>query len=313
MEENKTFDLNEIVKIESLPKIFEQLDVLGELVDEKLKGIEELECTEENKTEVKNKRTEINNMLTVLESKRKEIKKAINTPYDLFNEKYESVTKKKLENASNTLKSKIDTIENRQKEIGLENIKKYFNEYSEHLNIHVDFDLMNLNVTLTGLGKNLEGKKYKDEIKVKLDNIASDLRLIELEEFREEILYEYNKNLDFAKSKLMVIQRHQEIDRLKEQEERIQEIKEQEQIIEEKVDEVIIAPKEIIEDEDIITVSFTVTGTKEKIKEPNQNHLKNKTSGYTFGRCYHVQRIQQPKDKCNDRQYKPRPFAFSLG
>ena len=103
MEENKTFDLNEIVKIESLPKIFEQLDVLGELVDEKLKGIEELECTEENKTEVKNKRTEINNMLTVLEAKRKEIKKAINTPYELFCEKYESVTKKKLENASNTL------------------------------------------------------------------------------------------------------------------------------------------------------------------------------------------------------------------
>ena len=36
MEENKTLDLNEIVKIESLPKIFEQLDVLGELVDEKM-------------------------------------------------------------------------------------------------------------------------------------------------------------------------------------------------------------------------------------------------------------------------------------
>lgn len=271
MEENKTLDLNEIVKIESLPKIFEQLDVLGELVDEKLKGIEELECTEENKTEVKNKRIEINNMLTVLETKRKEIKKAINTPYELFCEKYESVTKKKLENASNTLKNKIDTIENRQKQIGLDNIKKYFEEYCEHLNIHVDFDLMNLNVTLTGLGKNLEGKKYKDEIKVKLDNIASDLRLIELEEFREEILYEYNKNLDFAKSKLMVVQRHQEIDRLKEQEERIQEIKEQEQRIEEKVDEVIIAPKEIIEEDEVITVSFTVTGTKEKIKE-----LKNK-------------------------------------
>ena len=84
MEENKTLDLNEIVKIETLPKILEQLDVLGALVDEKLEGIEELECTEENKTEVKNKRTEINNMLSVLETKRKEIKKAINAPYDIF-------------------------------------------------------------------------------------------------------------------------------------------------------------------------------------------------------------------------------------
>lgn len=271
MEQGKTLDLNEIIKIETLPKILEQLDVLGALVDEKLEGIEELECTEENKVEVKNKRTEINNMLSVLETKRKEIKKAINAPYDIFNEKYESVTKKKLENASNTLKNKIDTIENRQKEIGLENIKKYFDEYCKHLNINVDFEKMNLNITLTGLGKTLEGKKYKDEIKMKLDNIANDLRLIELEQYKDEILYEYNQVMDFARAKLIVVNRHQEIDRLKEQEERIQEIKEQEQKIEEKVDEVIIAPKEIIEEDEIITVSFTVTGTKEKIKE-----LKNK-------------------------------------
>lgn len=269
--EEKQFNLNELIKIETMPRIFYQLELIGEEIDKQLADLDKLEVTEENKTEVKKRRTQLNNLNTLMEQKRKDIKKEILSDYEIFNEKYEQEIKTKLQNASTLLGEKISSIENAQKEIGLENIKKYFEEYCEHLNIHVDFDLMNLNVTLTGLGKNLEGKKYKDEIKVKLDNIASDLRLIELEEFREEILYEYNKNLDFAKSKLMVVQRHQEIDRLKEQEERIQEIKEQEQRIEEKVDEVIIAPKEIIEEDEVITVSFTVTGTKEKIKD-----LKNK-------------------------------------
>lgn len=274
MEEKQTLDLNSIVKIEQLPKILEQLDVLGALVDERLEGIEELECTEENKTEVKNKRTEINNMLSTLENKRKEIKKAIMNPYDIFNDKYENVTKKKLENASQLLKTKIDTIENEQKEKGIANIKAYFEEYCEFLHIKVDFERMNLNITLTGLGKNLDGKKYKEEIKMKLDSIANDLSLIELEEYKEEILYEYNQNMDFAKSKLIVIERHRQIEELKKKEEEKQNVIEQEEIIEqavnEVVEEVITAPKEIVEEEDILTISFTVTGTREQLRNLKQ-------------------------------------------
>ena len=273
MEEKQTLDLNSIVKIEQLPKILEQLDILGELVDEKLEGIEDLECTEENKTEVKNKRTEINNMLSILETKRKEIKKAIMNPYDIFNDKYENVTKKKLESASLLLKTKIDTIENEQKEKGLANIKTYFEEYCKHLNINVDFDRMNLNITLTGLGKTLEGKKYKDEIKMKLDSIASDLRLIDLEEYRDEILLEYNQNMDFAKSKLIVVERHRQIEELKKQEEEKKKVVEQEELIEqavnEVVEEVIVAPVEINEEteQEELTVSFTVIGTREQLKK----------------------------------------------
>ena len=103
-----------------------------------------------------------------------------------------------------------------------------------------------------------------------LDEMAS-----QLEEYRDEILLEYNQNMDFAKSKLIVVERHRQIEELKRQEEEKKKVVEQEELIEqavnEVVEEVIVAPVEIVEDEDIITVSFTVTGTKEKIKE-----LKNK-------------------------------------
>lgn len=262
---------NEIIVLEQLPIIKYKLEQLSKEIEKEVDIATKLVATTENVKEIKNIRAKLNKDFSELETQRKQVKQAIMSKYDEFEKIYKENVSDLYAKADFELKNKVNNVENGLKEKGLANIKKYFYEYCQHLNINVDFEKMNLNITLTGLGKNLEGKKYKDEIKVKLDNIANDLRLIELEEFREEILYEYNKNLDFAKSKLMVIQRHQEIDRLKEQEERIQEIKEQEQRIEEKVDEVIIAPKEIIEDEDIITVSFTVTGTKEKIKE-----LKNK-------------------------------------
>jgi len=51
-------NINEIIKVEQLPKVFEQLEIIGSYVDEQLKGIDTLNCTEENKQEVKNRRTE---------------------------------------------------------------------------------------------------------------------------------------------------------------------------------------------------------------------------------------------------------------
>ena len=110
--ENREFNINEIVKIETLPQIFEQLELLGKYVDEQLEGIDTLECNETNKTMVKNKRTEINNTLKVLEEKRKN----------------------KLENASQMLGRKINEIEIRQKEEKENELREFYQEYIKKYN-----------------------------------------------------------------------------------------------------------------------------------------------------------------------------------
>lgn len=270
MEEQTKFEIEKVMRVTQLPKIYYQLEEIGKEIDIQLEGIEDLECTEDNKTEVKQRRTQINNLNTAMETKRKEIKKEILKDYDLFNEKYEQEVKSKLVNASSILTNKIDEIENKQKEIGTNNIKRYFEEYRDflHLNDIINFEDLSLNITLTNLGKTLEGKKYKEEIEQKLDSIANDIALINVEEYKEEILLEYKTCFDFAKSKLAVINRHQEINKLKEQQDRVQEQVEQEQKIEEKVEE-IIAPIEIKENEEveeIIESTFTVKATLSKLK-----------------------------------------------
>lgn len=271
MEEETKFEIEKVMRVEQLPKIFYQLEEIGKQIDTQLEGIEDLECTEDNKTEVKQRRTQINNLNTAMETKRKEIKKEILKDYDLFNEKYEQEVKSKLVNASSILTNKIDEIENKQKEIGTNNVRRYFEELRESLHLEniIQFEDLNLNITLTNLGKTLEGKKYKEEIKQRLDSIANDINLINLEEYKEEILLEYKTNFDFAKSKLAVINRHNQINELKEQQEKVQEQVEQEQKIEEKVEE-IIAPVEIKENEEteeIIESTFTVKGTLKQLKE----------------------------------------------
>ena len=279
MEQNQyqdNFDINEIVKVETLPKIFEQLEIISEFVDKQLEGVEELECTEQNKTDVKNKRTLINNTINIMETKRKDIKKEIMKNYDIFNEKYESKVKTKLENASLKLKEKIDKIESEQRQKGTTNLKNFANEYFIKYQIQdiVTFDDIKLNITLTGLGKNLEGTSYKKDIIDFCEKVANDLKLIELEEYKDEIMIEYKQTLDFTNSKLNVTTRHKLLEQEQQRREALEkQLNEQKQVIE-KVEE-ITAPKEIVQEE-IIEVQFKVKGTLNQIKELKEFLIKNK-------------------------------------
>lgn len=257
--EEKELDINELIKVEQLPKIFSQLEIIGEAIDKKLVGIDDLECTEKNKKEVKDRRTEINNMKNIMEDKRKEIKKAIMEKYDVFNKKYEEEVKTKLENANNVLTKKIDYIENQQKDAKKEIIKEFANEYiiSKDLKDLVTFEQLNINITLSASEKSL-----KDEVLRKLEKIETDLKLIKLEEnYSDEILIEYKKSFDLTKAKLEVINRHKQLEELQQEKEIQLKLNENDEIVE--AVEEIVAPVEI---EEKMKVKFTVTATKSQIE-----------------------------------------------
>lgn len=259
----------ELIVLEQLPVIKYHLEELSKEIKKEVDSATKLVVTTETVKEVKQVRANLTKDFEELERQRKKVKEAIMFKYKEFEEIYkENVSYLYLE-ADKELKEKIENVENQLKEIGTNNVKRYFEELRESLHLEniVEFDNLGLNITLTNLGKNLEGTKYKEEIKAKLDSIASDISLINLEEYKEEIMLEYKNTLDFAKSKLTVVNRHQEIDKIKEQQEKIQEQVEQEQKIEEKVDE-IIAPIEIENEksEEIIESTFTVKGTLKQLK-----------------------------------------------
>lgn len=256
----ENIDINDIVKIEQMPIIFAQLENIGKLIDERTKDLDTLECTEENKQEVKKRRTEINNTLKVLEDKRKEIKTKLLEPYNVFEEKYENECKTKLQSASELLKGKIDTIESQQLLEKENELREFVNQHCEANKIHLDFERIGLNITLSASVKSL-----KEQALEFINKVVSELKLIDMEEYRDEILYEYNQTLNFVDSKTKVVERHKQLELLKQQqEEKLEQEKQEEEIIG-KVEEIIEVPKEIIEDDEVITVQFTITDTKEKI------------------------------------------------
>ena len=264
-------DVNEIVKIEQMPKVFSQLEKIGEIIKKKTSDLDKLECTEANKQEVKSRRTEINNTLALLEAKKKEIKNKLLEPYNVFEAKYNEECKENLQNASSILTEKINTIEVQQKLEKEQELREFADEYFSHYMIKdvVKFEDIGLNITLSASIKSL-----KEQTKAFCERISNDLKLIDLEEYKDEIVIEYLKNLDFAKSKMLVIERHRQLEEIKKREEELKAQQEQEQEIVEKVEEVveeIKPPVEIIdveaqEVEEVFTATFTVKTTKAKLK-----------------------------------------------
>ena len=262
--ENNNIDINSIVKIETMPKIFSQLEKIGKFIDENIKDIDKLECTEENRQEVKNRRTEINKTLELLETRRKEIKNTLLDPYNQFNEKYEEECKTKLENASNTLKNKVDTIENQLKQEKEDELREFANQHirANSLQGIIKYEDIGLCVTLSASMKSL-----KEETLKFIEKIANDIELIKHEEYSDEIMLEYiNNRGNYAQSKLNVLNRHKQLEEMRKQQEVKQEQEKQEEKVVEKVNEITI-PKEIIEENELLKVTFTIETTKQNIIE----------------------------------------------
>lgn len=256
---NERFDLDKVVVIKQLPEIMEQLDIIGKMVDEKLADINDIQCTEENKTEVKNRRSEINNTLKLLESKRKEIKKAIEEPYDQFNTKYEETIKTKLQDADKILGNKISEIENAQKEERKSRMVELFNEYrtANHLEDIIEFEDVGLNITLSASEKSL-----KDTVITFCEKVASDIKAINTMDDSTGLLLKYKSNgFDLTKAIYQVNEEKKQREELEKKLNVVQEETKKDEIIQEQVEELIVPE---IEEEDI-TITFTVTGKKSDI------------------------------------------------
>lgn len=251
--EEKSLNLNEIVKVTQLPEIYSKLEIVGKYIDDNLQGIEDLECTEKNKVDIKHRRTEINNTLKLLEAKRKEVKKAIEKPYNLFNEKYEKECKAKLENASAILSNKINEIEDKEKTEKREKLEKFFKQYQEYYLLQniVKFDDLGLNITVSAS----EGK-LKDEIVNTLKRIASEVNLINLDENKEELLLEYKNNgFDYANAKFTIENKIKAINLLREENKANSEVQAKNEVVVQNVETLISPPKEIEEEK---TFDFTL-------------------------------------------------------
>lgn len=247
---------NELIEIVQLPVIKTYLENLSIEIKEKVDKATSLVCTPDNYKEIKEVRSNLNKEFQELETKRKKVKNAIMEKYNEFEAIYKENVSNLYQEADIELKKKIDEStyilvkekEHKIKDFAEEHIK--FN----HLENIIKFEDIPLNINLSCSMKSLETATL-DFVK----KVSNDLECISSDENRDELLYEYQHNgFDYTKAVITVRKKLEEINKLKEQQEKIKATKIDEVQVAEVVEE-IIAPKEIEEKE---KWTFTFEATK---------------------------------------------------
>ena len=250
---------DDIIVVEQLPIIKAKLEQLSIEIKEKVDRTNNLIVNEDTVKEVKQVRAELNKEFNELETQRKAVKQAIMQKYDEFEEIYKENVSNLYKQADNTLKEKIDNVENELKVEKELELRDFYNQYYQANDIYITlpFERLNLNITLSASIKSL-----KEQIKTFLEKVGSDLKLIELEEYKDEILFEYQNTLDYTQAKLIVLTRHKQLEEIQQKQKAKEEKEEREKQIEKEVEE-ILAPIEI--DDELYTATFTIKTTKENI------------------------------------------------
>lgn len=245
----------DLIIIEQLPVIVTKLKGLSNQIKKKTADALSLVCDEDSVRTVKAVRAELNHDKAEIEALRKEIKAKVMKPYEDFEAVYKQYITDIYEDADKQLKERIDTVENSIKADRRKQIKEYFDELAVAAGIDfVTFDMANINITLTASDKALKDACYNF-----LHKVSDELDIIDAQDNREEVLYEYKKDLLLSKAIMTVADRHRELDKKP-----IEEVP-AEEVEPEEADKPLSAPTVTAEEKEY-TMTFTVKGTRTKLK-----------------------------------------------
>nr|DAZ39588.1 MAG TPA: Protein of unknown function (DUF1351) [Caudoviricetes sp.] len=279
--------IKDLIEVKQLPVIEEQLRSVSTVIDERVKNATSLVCTEESVKTIKEIRAELNKEYKEFENKRKLVKEQVLKPYNDFENIYKECISDKFKNADIILKGKIDNVENELKAKKEQEVKDYFEEYKIANNIDfVTYGQAKINVTLSASMKSL-----KEQAKQFIDKIVDDLKLIETQEHKTEILVEYKQTLNVSQAITSVTNRfkaieeenrkHEELknklyQQMSEEANRVIGITQEDRTLAKNFidraiarDTVLQAPVEE-KQEEILTLKFTVKGTRTKLRELKQ-------------------------------------------
>lgn len=197
-----------LITVKQIPIIEERLKDIKGIIQAEVDQALSLECTDENKQQIKKLRSNLSKQFKLLEADRKKIKNIVLGPYEAFEATYKECVTNIFKPADNQLKDRIAAIENAEKEAKREKAIAFFNEYAAAHNINfVSFDDVGFEVTLS-----VSEKKLKETCKAFIDKVVGDLALIDTQEHKADILVEYKKSLNVSRSITSVKLRYQAIE-----------------------------------------------------------------------------------------------------
>lgn len=200
----------QVITIKQLPIIEERLQLIKAEIDAKTQHVLALDCNDATVKAIKSLRADLNKDFSELEEKRKEVKRAVMSPYERFEEVYTECVTNIYKQTDAILKGRIAIVENAIKANKEKEIRAYYDEYAESLGIDfVPYEKSGITVTLSA-----SAKKLKEQAAAYLDRIADELKLIgtQPQDLQPEILVEYKRTVNVTYSIQTVIERKKAIE-----------------------------------------------------------------------------------------------------
>lgn len=261
-----SFDIEIKAEIKGVAKIENNINQVKEIALAMKEYYSQIEFkSEEEITLAVEEKKKVNDFKKEVSKYRIDLVKEYKKPIDLF-EQTAKETEAILTEVYEGMNKPVNDYRDKQKQKIIVQLKEYFKEYTESKNIDfLKYENANINVTLsTTLTK---GQK---EIVAFVDKVEEDLKLIDTQEDKIDILVEYKKTLNVSNAIMIVNERKKRVAEEISSQAELQKVKTAEQKVVEKVEEVVQAPKvvevpKIVEEQ--VTLTFAVTSTKIKLRE----------------------------------------------
>ena len=201
-------DNPDLIVINQLPIISERLDKVKDEIKRRTAFADTVTVSEENRQEIKKIRAAMNAEKSRLDEVYKKALEAVIAPIQVVQDKYKDCVGLYTK-ANSQLKAKIDVIEDGLK-LEKENSVKEYLVTAKKIDF-ISFERLGLKITLS-----VSEKKLKEQVNNIVERVATDLKAIEIQENKEEILVEYKKSLNVSEAVSIVDARHKAIQAEKE-------------------------------------------------------------------------------------------------
>lgn len=262
--------MNELIKLVQLPVIGEHLRQMQADIQSRVDEVKSLACTPDTLTAIKKARAELSKDFQSLEESRKAVKKAIMEPYEKFEAVYYECISGPMKEADADLKAKITDTEGAIKDKCLEQLMEYFSELCALNGVEwLPFIRSGIVVDLTS-AKQKTPKKLMAQLKEFVERVSSDVECISAMDNAEEIMAEYKVFLNVSTAISTVNTRHQRIEQERKAAEERRATQEAQRAAVERVQAVappVITPAPQMQPQasEMLTTTFTVTGTRAKL------------------------------------------------
>lgn len=255
--ENQT----DLIQVVQLPIIAERLQTLKARWEQKAADAEAMVCTEDTVQAVKAFRSEMRKEFEEIEALRKQVKAAVMKPYNDFEEVYAACVTIPFNKSDGTCKEKISSTEHGIKQRCEDGLREYFDELCAAYHVEwLKYEQAGINVDMTS-AKQKTPKKLREQALTFVVNVSKDIEAISQVDNADELMAEYKRRLSLPEAFTAVQDRHRRIEA---------ERKQMEQMAARKVSECnvvahveALAPPTVAEEQ--ITVTFTVTDTKDRL------------------------------------------------